>query len=79
VLEYADDNTARVLLKPITGRSHQLRVHMMALGHPILGDKFYATPQALALAPRLLLHAEQLTITHPAYGTPMTFRAPADF
>lgn len=79
VLEYADDNTARVLLRPITGRSHQLRVHMMALGHPILGDKFYATPEAFARAPRLLLHAEQLTITHPAYGTPMTFRAPADF
>lgn len=79
VLEYADDNTARVLLRPITGRSHQLRVHMMALGHPILGDKFYATPDAFARAPRLLLHAEQLTITHPAYGTPMTFRAPADF
>ena len=39
VLEYAPDNTARVLLKPITGRSHQLRVHMLALGHPILGDR----------------------------------------
>ncbi|WP_058912219.1 bifunctional tRNA pseudouridine(32) synthase/23S rRNA pseudouridine(746) synthase RluA [Entomohabitans teleogrylli] len=79
VLEYAADNTARVLLKPITGRSHQLRVHMQALGHPILGDKFYATAQALAMAPRLLLHAESLTITHPAYGNRMTFRAAADF
>jgi tRNA pseudouridine32 synthase/23S rRNA pseudouridine746 synthase len=79
VQEYGDDNTARVLLKPITGRSHQLRVHMQALGYPILGDKFYATPEALALAPRLLLHAWMLTITHPAYGTPMTFKAPADF
>ena len=57
VLEYAEDNTARVRLKPITGRSHQLRVHMLALGHPILGDRFYATPEALAMAPRLLLHA----------------------
>lgn len=46
VLEYAEDNTARVRLKPITGRSHQLRVHMLALGHPILGDRFYATPEA---------------------------------
>ena len=45
-------------LKPITGRSHQLRVHMLALGHPILGDRFYATSPALAMAPRLLLHAE---------------------
>ena len=79
VLEYAEDNTARVRLKPITGRSHQLRVHMLALGHPILGDRFYATPEALAMAPRLLLHAETLTITHPAYGNAMTFRAPVDF
>jgi tRNA pseudouridine32 synthase/23S rRNA pseudouridine746 synthase len=79
VLEYAPDNTARVRLKPITGRSHQLRVHMLALGHPILGDRFYATPEALAMAPRLLLHAETLTITHPAYGNAMTFRAPVDF
>ena len=79
VLEYAPDNTARVLLKPITGRSHQLRVHMLALGHPILGDRFYATPEALAMAPRLLLHAQTLTITHPAFGNSMTFRAPVDF
>ncbi|MFP2008490.1 bifunctional tRNA pseudouridine(32) synthase/ribosomal large subunit pseudouridine synthase RluA, partial [Klebsiella pneumoniae] len=78
-LELAKDNTARVRLKPITGRSHQLRVHMLALGHPILGDRFYATPEALAMAPRLLLHAETLTITHPAYGNAMTFRAPIDF
>lgn len=42
VVEFATDNTARVVLKPITGRSHQLRVHMLALGHPILGDRFYA-------------------------------------
>ncbi|WES69259.1 bifunctional tRNA pseudouridine(32) synthase/23S rRNA pseudouridine(746) synthase RluA [Superficieibacter sp. HKU1] len=79
VVEYAADNTARVVLKPITGRSHQLRVHMLALGHPILGDRFYATPEALALAPRLLLHAQMLTITHPAYGSSMTFKVPADF
>ncbi|MNL66277.1 Ribosomal large subunit pseudouridine synthase A [compost metagenome] len=79
MLEYAPDNTARILLKPITGRSHQLRVHMQALGHPILGDRFYATPEALAMAPRLQLHAERLTITHPAFGTSMTFKTPADF
>jgi len=78
VLELAVDNTARVRLKPITGRSHQLRVHMLALGHPILGDRFYASPEALAMAPRLLLHAETLTITHPAFGNTMTFRAPSD-
>jgi tRNA pseudouridine32 synthase/23S rRNA pseudouridine746 synthase len=79
VLEYAADNSARVRLKPITGRSHQLRVHMLALGHPILGDNFYAHEEARAMAPRLLLHAEMLTITHPKYQTPMTFRQPADF
>lgn len=79
VLEYRDDNSASVLLTPITGRSHQLRVHMLALGHPILGDGFYAHDEARAMAPRLLLHAEMLTITHPQYGTPMTFRQPAEF
>ncbi len=79
VLENAPDNTARVLLKPITGRSHQLRVHMLAMGHPILGDRFYAPPEALALAPRLQLHAQTLTITHPAFGNAMTFKAPVDF
>lgn len=79
VLEYRADNSARVSLKPITGRSHQLRVHMLALGHPILGDNFYAHPDARAMAPRLLLHAESLTITHPAFGNAMTFRQPADF
>ena len=68
-----------VRLSPLTGRTHQLRVHMLALGHPILGDRFYATPEALAMAPRLLLHAETLTITHPAFGNAMTFRAPVDF
>lgn len=80
VLEFAaDNNTTRVRLKPITGRSHQLRVHMLALGHPILGDRFYAHDEALAMAPRLQLHAETLTITHPAYGNSMTFKAPVDF
>lgn len=68
-----------VKLTPITGRSHQLRVHMMALGHPILGDGFYADPLAKRLAPRLLLHAAQLSITHPYSGEPMTFNAPVPF
>ncbi|PKH22641.1 bifunctional tRNA pseudouridine(32) synthase/23S rRNA pseudouridine(746) synthase RluA [Enterobacterales bacterium CwR94] len=79
VISQDADNSTRVRLTPITGRSHQLRVHMQALGHPILGDRFYATPEALAMSPRLLLHAEMLTITHPKFGTPMTFKAPADF
>lgn len=79
VLEYEATNSARVKLKPITGRSHQLRVHLLALGHPILGDRFYAHEEALAMARRLQLHAESLTITHPAFGNSMTFRQPAEF
>lgn len=74
-----DAVSCRVQLKPITGRSHQLRVHMLAMGHPILGDNFYASPEAKALAPRLLLHAERLTITHPVFGNSMTFKQPAEF
>ncbi|ADU14722.1 pseudouridine synthase [Asticcacaulis excentricus] len=56
----------RVALEPVTGRSHQLRLHMMALGHPILGDEFYAPDEVRALSPRLLLHAEYLAFPHPA-------------
>ncbi|MEW5837739.1 MAG: RluA family pseudouridine synthase [Pseudomonadota bacterium] len=62
------ENSTRVELKPVTGRSHQLRVHMLHLGHPILGDGLYAPPEALAAAPRLLLHAAELGFTHPATG-----------
>ncbi|MEI7254666.1 bifunctional tRNA pseudouridine(32) synthase/23S rRNA pseudouridine(746) synthase RluA [Dickeya dadantii] len=79
VLSRDSDGTTRVKLMPITGRSHQLRVHMLALGHPILGDGFYAHPQAKAMAPRLLLHAQELAIAHPAFNTPMHFRCEADF
>ena len=55
----------RVALEPITGRSHQLRIHMASLGHPILGDPLYAPPEVTAMAPRLLLHAECLAFTYP--------------
>jgi tRNA pseudouridine32 synthase / 23S rRNA pseudouridine746 synthase len=55
----------RVALEPVTGRSHQLRVHLQALGHPIVGDELYAKAAALAAAPRLLLHACVLELTHP--------------
>lgn len=62
-----DSNTdsSTVELRPVTGRSHQLRVHMLALGHPILGDYFYAPKDILEKSPRLLLHAHQLAFTHP--------------
>jgi len=53
------------LLKPVTGRSHQLRIHMRELGHPILGCDMYAHPQALAMSERLMLHAATLAFTHP--------------
>lgn len=69
----------RVKLMPITGRSHQLRVHLATLDHPILGDKFYAHETARLLAPRLQLHAESLTITHPVTQESMTFTCPAEF
>ena len=79
VLQRYPNNTTRVKLTPITGRSHQLRLHMLALGHPILGDKFYAHPQAKALSPRLCLHAESLQIQHPITGETMELTAPVGF
>ena len=64
VLQRNEDNTY-LELTPITGRSHQLRVHMLSLGHPILGDGFYAHEQALGMATRLQLHAQSLSFMHP--------------
>jgi len=78
--ELSRDNTAtRLRLRPLTGRSHQLRVHMAAIGHPILGDRFYAQGAALAAADRLQLHAESLELRHPADGRTMVFEAPCPF
>ena len=79
VLQRLPNNSTQVRLTPITGRSHQLRLHMLALGHPILGDKFYVHPQAKAMSPRLCLHAEYLKITHPLTQDIMEFRAEASF
>ncbi|WP_162651239.1 pseudouridine synthase [Lentilitoribacter sp. Alg239-R112] len=73
------DGVSRVLLCPKTGRSHQLRVHMLALGHPILGDEFYADGEALAASPRLCLHAKKLTVEHPITGAMMTFESAVEF
>lgn len=72
-------NTTRVLLEPFTGRSHQLRVHMQALGHPILGDALYAPPAVQAMATRLLLHASDLSFPHPTRSEMVDFQCPADF
>ncbi|WP_194090260.1 bifunctional tRNA pseudouridine(32) synthase/23S rRNA pseudouridine(746) synthase RluA [Vibrio hibernica] len=60
-----EDKTTVVRLLPITGRSHQLRVHMMSIGHPIVGDEFYATPEAFAFSDRLQLHSAELGFYHP--------------
>lgn len=74
----ASDAESRVRLMPKTGRSHQLRVHMQALGHPILGDPFYAEGEARD-HPRLMLHSEELRLRHPDGGEGMKFRAKAPF
>ncbi len=73
-----DNGQTKVRLYPQTGRSHQLRVHMLALGHPIMGDPFYATGEALN-APRLMLHAEQLKLRHPDGGQGMNFKSKCPF
>ena len=68
-----------LLLQPVTGRSHQLRVHLAAIGHPILGDTLYAPPAVRDAAPRLLLHAWRLTAPHPDTGEPTHFESPPPF
>ncbi len=74
-----EPNATRVKLTPLTGRTHQLRVHMLALGHPILGDTFYAEGEARDAADRLQLHAEMLGFSHPEDHRLMRFIAPAPF
>ena len=78
VLERMDDRS-RLLLKPVTGRSHQLRIHLAQLGHPILGCDLYAHDQALGMADRLMLHASSLEFEHPASGEPMKGWCPPVF
>lgn len=80
VLSYdAAGHCSRIELSPQTGRTHQLRVHMQALGHPILGDSLYADPATKAKADRLLLHAEYLSFVHPASGERLSFTCSASF
>jgi tRNA pseudouridine32 synthase/23S rRNA pseudouridine746 synthase len=71
--------TTRVALEPVTGRSHQLRVHMLAIGHAILGDALYAPTQIASRSPRLLLHANQLELTHPVTAERLTFSSQVPF
>jgi tRNA pseudouridine32 synthase/23S rRNA pseudouridine746 synthase len=77
--EVGDETSSLIELTPITGRSHQLRVHMLALGHPILGDKLYAHERALGMSERLQLHALTLSLFHPATNEAITFSAPCPF
>jgi len=72
-------DVSRLELEPVTGRSHQLRVHLQALGHPILGDTLYAPPEVAAASPRLLLHAAELAFHHPASGEWISFHSPDGF
>ena len=74
-----EDHATRLRLYPLTGRSHQLRVHMLSLGHPILGDNFYAHEEAYRAVDRLQLHAESLTLHHPDDGRRITFNDPCPF
>ena len=69
----------RLALQPVTGRTHQLRVHLHAIGHPILGDALYNPGEAAAQAPRLLLHAESLSLDHPQTGERLQLNAPSPF
>ncbi|AOF85305.1 RNA pseudouridylate synthase family protein [Hydrogenophaga sp. RAC07] len=71
--------TTRLELEPVTGRTHQLRVHLQALGYPMVGDALYAAPDAVAMASRLLLHAHWLSLPHPVHGQTLEFHSPCPF
>lgn len=74
-----DASWTRVELHPLTGRTHQLRVHMAALGHPILGDTLYAPAEVRSRSPRLLLHASALALDEPVSGRPLRFESEPPF
>jgi len=78
VIRRADGDT-RLELEPVTGRSHQLRVHLLALGHPILGDALYAPADVVASAERLMLHARSLVFAHPVHGGMLSFDSEVPF
>ncbi len=78
VLERFEDAT-RLELTPITGRSHQLRVHCLSLGHPILGDRFYASGGAMMKSNRMCLHAHKLVLQHPRADEEISFRSEVPF
>lgn len=79
VKEQQDGLYTQMILHPVTGRSHQLRVHMWAIGHPILGDRIYAADDVFRASPRLCLHAYSLSVRHPNGGKPVTVSASCPF
>ncbi len=80
VLSYnPDNNTSHVLFEPLTGRTHQLRLHSMAIGHPIIGCDLYDLKDSFAKAERLMLHATSLMFTHPKSNEIMHFSSPCPF
>ncbi|VTU24177.1 Ribosomal large subunit pseudouridine synthase A [Variovorax sp. SRS16] len=75
----ADRHASHLWLEPLTGRSHQLRVHLLSIGHPILGDTLYGDEEAQRRAPRLMLHATWLEFAHPADGRMLRFESLVPF
>ena len=73
------DAISRLELKPVTGRAHQLRVHLLSLGHPIVGDPLYAAPESATRFARMHLHATRVAFMHPHTRVPMVFDSPVPF
>jgi tRNA pseudouridine32 synthase/23S rRNA pseudouridine746 synthase len=69
----SSESASLIELEPVTGRTHQLRVHMQSIGHPMLGDSLYALPEVLSLTPRLMLHAKSIKLAHPFTEEPLSF------
>jgi tRNA pseudouridine32 synthase/23S rRNA pseudouridine746 synthase len=77
---HSDSFSASLIeLEPVTGRTHQLRVHLQSIGHPMLGDSLYAPPDIKAQSPRLLLHAQELAFVHPFTEQALAFKAPVEW
>ena len=74
-----DRGASHLALAPVTGRTHQLRVHLAFIGHPILGDMLYGDASVQQRAERLMLHATELELTHPASGAPLHFKSASGF
>ena len=72
----SSDSASLIELEPVTGRTHQLRVHMQSIGHPMLGDSLYAPPEVRALTPRLMLHSKSIRLAHPFTTEPLSFDVP---